>query len=283
MAIVEVEGVWKRYGGVVALEDVFLEVERGGMFCIMGPNGAGKTTLLESILGLRPPDRGVVRLFGMEVRGRPPLDVLRRVGYLLEDMGLDPLLTVWENLKLVASINGVRSSHGELKTALEAVGALDYAKRLYGKLSAGQKRRVLIAAALLGEPELLILDEPDANLDPASRLEIMELVQGLRSKGVTVLFSTHSMDIATKFADKLAILNRRVLAMGTVEELIAKFGGRWKVVVRSRKPVSGWEQLGDRYMTYVRNPAEVAEVLKGVEAIEVAIYPPDLSDVFKKI
>jgi len=283
VAIVEVEGMWKRYGDVVALEDVSLEVERGGMFCIMGPNGAGKTTLLEGILGLRPPDRGVVRLFGVEVGGRPPFDVLRKVGYLLEDMGLDPLLTVWENLKLVAVINGVRASHGELKTALEAVGALDYAKRLYGKLSAGQKRRVLIAAALLGEPELLILDEPDANLDPASRLEIMELVQGLRSKGVTVLFSTHSMDIATKFADKLAILNKRVLAMGTVEELTAKFGGRWKVVVRSRKPVSGWEQLGDRYVTYVRNPAEVAEVLRGVEAIEVAIYPPDLSDVFKNI
>ncbi len=97
-------------------------------------------------------------LFGVEVWGRPPFDVLRRVGHLLGGMDLDPVLTAWEDLRLVAAVSGVKTSGGELRAVLEVVGALEYAKRLYGKLSAGQKKRVLLAAALLGRPELLILD-----------------------------------------------------------------------------------------------------------------------------
>jgi ABC-2 type transport system ATP-binding protein len=283
VVVVEVAGVSKKYGNVTALEDVSFEVKRGEMFCVMGPNGAGKTTLLEGILGLRRLDRGTVRLFGVEVRGRPPFDVLRRVGYLLEGMDLDPALTAWENLRLVAAVGGVKTSDGELRAVLEAVGALEYAKRLYGKLSAGQKKRVLLAAALLGRPELLILDEPEANLDVASRLEIMDLVKRLAAGGVTVLFSTHAADIAVRYADRIAMLNRKILAVGSVEELVARFGGRWKVVVRTKRQPAGQERDGGLYVTYVNSPAEVAEVLRGVEALEISVHPPDLGEVFRKI
>ncbi len=283
VAVVEVVGVWKKYGNVTALEDVSLEVQKGEMFCVMGPNGAGKTTLLEGILGLRRLDKGVVRLLGVEVKGRPPFDVLRRVGYMLEGMDFDPALTAWENLRLAAAVGGVNASNDELRAALEAVGALDYANRLYGKLSAGQRKRVLIAAALLGGPELLILDEPEAHLDATSRLEVMDLVKRLAAGGVTVLFSTHAADIAMRYADRLAILNRKVLAVGLVEDLVAKFGGRWKVVVSARRPPAGWEREGNRYVMYVKSPAEVAEVLRGVEALEISVYPPDLGEVLREI
>jgi ABC-2 type transport system ATP-binding protein len=283
VVVVEVVGVSKKYGNVTALEDVSFEVKRGEMFCVMGPNGAGKTTLLEGILGLRRLDRGTVRLFGVEVRGRPPFDVLRRVGYLLEGMDLDPALTAWENLRLVAAVGGVKTSDGELRAVLEAVGALEYAKRLYGKLSAGQKKRVLLAAALLGRPELLILDEPEANLNVASRLEIMDLVKRLAAGGVTVLFSTHAADIAVRYADRIAMLNRKILAVGSVEELVARFGGRWKVVVRTKRQPAGQERDGGLYVTYVNSPAEVAEVLRGVEALEISVHPPHIGEVFRKI
>jgi len=283
VVVVEVVGVSKKYGNVTALDDVSFEVKRGEMFCVMGPNGAGKTTLLEGILGLRRLDRGTVRLFDVEVRGKPPFDVLRRVGYLLEGMDLDPALTAWENLRLAAAVGGVKTSDGELRAVLEAVGALEYAKRLYGKLSAGQKKRVLLAAALLGRPELLILDEPEANLDVASRLEIMDLVKRLAAGGVTVLFSTHAADIAVRYADRIAMLNRKMLAVGSVEELVARFGGRWKVVVRTKRQPAGQERDGGLYVTYVNSPAEVAEVLRGVEALEISVHPPDLEEVFRKI
>ncbi len=181
-----------------------------------------------------------MRLFGVEVWGRPLFDVLRRVGYLLGGVALDPALTAWENLKLVAAVGGVRASEGELRAVLGAVGALEYAKRLYGKLSVGQKKRVLLAAALLGWPELLVLDEPEASLDVASRLEIMELVKRLAAGGVTVLFSTHAADIA----DRIAVLNRKILAVGSVEVLVVRFGGRWKVVVRAKRQPAGQERDG---------------------------------------
>jgi len=160
---------------------------------------------------------------------------------------------------------------------------LEYVKRLYGKLSAGQKKRVLLAAALLGRPELLILDELEANLDVASRLEIMDLVKRLAAGGVTVLFSTHVADIAVRYADRIAMLNRKILAVGSVEELVAKFGGRWKVVVRTKRQPAGQERDGGLYVTYVNSPAEVAEVLRGVEALDISVRLPDLGVVFRKL
>jgi len=283
MYTLEALGVWKRYGNVVALEDVTIKVPKGIVYSIVGPNGAGKTTFLEGVLGLRLLDKGVLRLLGVEYSGRPPNEVLRRIGFVLDDMKMHDLLTVEENLKLSASLWRIRLDDYELKRVLEAVGMWDYVDVRYGKLSAGQKKRVDIAAALIGEPELLILDEPETNLDPAARLEIMELIREINARGVTVIFSSHSLELVAKYADRLAVIKRRIIAEGTPQELVSKFGGRWRLYVKSTKPLDGWEREGGYYVKELASPAEVAEALRGVEALDIKLMPPDLTDAFKKL
>jgi ABC-type multidrug transport system ATPase subunit len=170
----------------------------------------------------------------------------------------------------------------ELREVLKRVGMWEFAKALYDKLSAGQRKKVQLAAALVGNPELLILDEPEANLDPAARIEVMDLIREVGREGRAVLFTTHVLEIAFKYADRITLLNRKVIARGTPDELIARYGGRWRVAVRTRKPIEGWEREGEYYVTYVERPEEVIEKLRGIEVLELAVRPPDLVEIFKR-
>lgn len=291
---VEVSSLRKRYGRREVLQGVSFTVSRGELFCIVGPNGAGKTTLLETILGLREPDGGYVKL----LCEHDPRKALTRVGYVLEDMSMVPTLTLRENLTLLAKIRGIDVSEEEVNRVLEALGLEDVEDVLYGKLSAGLKKHGNLAAAMLGSPELSILDEPEANLYPTARLELMQLlVETAKENGVTVVYSTHVLPLASKYAERVLVLDGgRAVAIGDPSELAARYGGSWRIRL-ALKDERGLELLrryatprieGRWCMVQVRSFDEVMSLMtslaeEGVKVGGIIIEPPQLEEAFKKL
>jgi ABC-2 type transport system ATP-binding protein len=218
---VRCRGLVKRYGDVVAVAGLDLEVQRGECFGLLGPNGAGKTTTLEILEGLTRPDSGEVEVLGSTwARGGRQDNALRqRLGLALQETEFSPKLTVLETLRLFRSFY----LRGRTPEAVMALLALDEKRDAQvGKLSGGQKQRLAVACALVGDPELLFLDEPTTGLDPQSRLQLWEQVTEFRAAGGTVALTTHYMEEAERLCDHVAIIDHgRVIALGTPAELIA--------------------------------------------------------------
>jgi ABC-2 type transport system ATP-binding protein len=215
---VRCRGLVKRYGEVVAVDGLDLEVRRGECFGLLGPNGAGKTTTLEILEGLTVPDAGEVEVLGFPW-GKGNQALRQRLGLALQETQLSPKLTVLETLRLFRSfyIRGRRPEEVMRRLALD-----EKRDAPVGKLSGGQKQRLAVACALVGDPELLFLDEPTTGLDPQSRLQLWEQVTDFRSGGGTVALTTHYMDEAERLCDRVAIVDHgRVIALGTPAELIA--------------------------------------------------------------
>ncbi|HEX7185844.1 MAG TPA: ABC transporter ATP-binding protein [Thermoanaerobaculia bacterium] len=215
---VRCSGLVKRYPGVVAVDGLDLEVRRGECFGLLGPNGAGKTTTIEILEGLTPADAGEVEVLGTtwERDGR---ELRERLGISLQETQLTEKLTVAETLRLFASFYRAARDTRELLAQLSLEEKKD---SRVGKLSGGQKQRLAVACALVGDPEILFLDEPTTGLDPQSRLQLWEQVMAFRSRGGTVLLTTHYMDEAERLCDRVAIIDQgRVIALGTPRELIA--------------------------------------------------------------
>ena len=214
MNVLEVQGLTKRYGETTAVEDLSLTVQQGQVFGFLGPNGSGKTTTLGMIFGVISPTRGTVSLFGESVR-----EALARgrVCGTLEQPNFYPYMTGRENLRVVATIKGLRK---ELVTpALEAVDLGESACREVKGYSLGMKQRLALAAAMLGDPEFLILDEPTNGLDPEGMREIRELIVQLSRTGRTILISSHLLDEVEKICTHVAILNRgRLQRSGAVAQ-----------------------------------------------------------------
>jgi multidrug/hemolysin transport system ATP-binding protein len=274
--IIEATGLTKRYGSVVALDHADFYM-RSKLAALLGPNGAGKTTLIEGMLGLRRLDEGKVVILGEEVRGELPPRLARRVGVVLEGTSLLDNLTVRENLEFVASLSGVRISQRQVLEALEAVGIRELANRRYGKLSTGQRKRAEIASALLLEPELVILDEPESGLDPAARVELIHLFERLaKERGIAVLFSTHDMSLASRAWEVSVIVRGRVVASGPPLELASKFGGVWKARVTTADGVEKTLESSDlkTLLAALAGEGDVASV---------EIKPPDLFEAFRKL
>ncbi|WP_103338168.1 ABC transporter ATP-binding protein [Amycolatopsis sp. CA-126428] len=221
MPLIEVTDLRKRYGTRVAVDGVSFTVERGEIFGILGTNGAGKTTTVECLQGLRRADGGTISVLGLD----PAADhaaLTRRVGVQLQESQLPAKLRVREALELFASFY---PDPADVDVLLDQLGLRDHARSYFGKLSGGQKQRVSIALALVGRPELAILDELTTGLDPHARRETWELVEGVRATGVTVLLVTHFMDEAERLCDRVAIFDAgRVVATGTPTELRAAAG-----------------------------------------------------------
>ncbi len=221
--------VCKSYGNVPALADVSLTLRAGEVLALLGPNGAGKTTALSLLLGLLRPDRGEVQLFG-----RPPQEAAsrERVGVMLQLSGVPETLSVAEHLALFAAYYRHPLPRGEV---LERTGLLGLEHRLYGKLSGGQKGRLHLALALVGNPALLVLDEPTTGLDVASRRALWESVREAAAEGKTVLLTTHNLEEADALADRIVVLNGgRVVAEGTpaaIKQQVAGQRVRCKTVV----------------------------------------------------
>jgi ABC-2 type transport system ATP-binding protein len=217
MPVIEVSGLRKTYRGTVAVQDVSFTVDRGEIFGILGPNGAGKTTTVECIAGLRKPDGGTITVLGL-----PPSnpDLRRRVGIQLQESQLQEKMTVREALELYSAFYPEPADWRQLAIEL---GLTDKLRTRFGKLSGGQKQRLSIALALIGNPEIAILDELTTGLDPQARRDTWDLIESIRDRGVTVLLVTHFMEEAERLCDRLAVIDAgRVIALDTPAGLVAK-------------------------------------------------------------
>ncbi|WP_326956440.1 ABC transporter ATP-binding protein [Amycolatopsis sp. NBC_01286] len=221
MPLIEVTDLHKRYGDRVAVDGVSFTVDRGEIFGILGTNGAGKTTTVECLQGLRQADAGTLSVLGLN----PATDraaLTRRVGVQLQESRLPAKLRVREALELFASFY---AEPADVDVLLDRLDLREHARSYFGKLSGGQKQRVSIALALVGNPELAILDELTTGLDPHARRDTWKLVEAIRDAGVTVLLVTHFMDEAERLCDRVAIFDAgRVVATGTPAELRAAAG-----------------------------------------------------------
>jgi len=216
---IETASLTKRYGEVTAVDQLTLTVNAGEVFGFLGPNGSGKSTTMRMLLGLARPTSGVARVFGLDVRTRLA-QVLRRTGALIESPNFYPFLSGRENLRVLADLTGVKRSR--IDAVLETVDMTAAAGRRFNTYSMGMKQRIGLAAALLDDPELLILDEPANGLDPAGIVEMRTLMQNLRAEGHTVFVSSHVLHEVEAVCDRIAILNRgRIVAQGGVHELLS--------------------------------------------------------------
>jgi ABC-2 type transport system ATP-binding protein len=215
-------GLRKAFGDVVAVDGLDLEVARGECFGLLGPNGAGKTTTIEICEGLTPPDAGTVQLLGLEWKDRAN-ELRHRIGIQLQETQFPEKLTVEEVLTLFRSFfrRGIPADEAIRIAQLE-----EKRKSRVGTLSGGQKQRLAMATALVGDPELLFLDEPTTGLDPQARRHLWDLVDELKKSGRTVILTTHYMDEAERLCDRVAIMDHgRIIALGTPQQLIASVGG----------------------------------------------------------
>jgi len=222
--VIELEGVTKRFGRLEAVRDLSLRVERGELFAFLGPNGAGKTTTVKLIAGLLRPTAGVVRVSGFDVE-REPLEVKRRLSYVPDQPYLYEKLTGREFLEFVGRLHGMNGAALErgIDRLLELFGCLEYADELSESYSHGMKQRIVIASALLTEPQVLVIDEPTVGLDPRSARLVKDTFRERGKQGVTVFMCTHALSIAEELADRIGIVDRgRLVACGTLAELRAR-------------------------------------------------------------
>ena len=225
---VQVASLRKVYSDVVAVDDVSFTVGRGSIFCMIGPNGAGKTTTIECLEGLRQPDDGSVLVGGLDpIADRAKF--VHRIGVQLQEIGIPPRMKVREALRLFAALYRTSISISELG---EELGLDDSLSKSYGSLSGGQKRRVNIALALVGDPEIVFLDEPTTGLDPEYRFRFWEYLRRQNSRGMTIVATTHYMEEAREYCDDVLLINKgKVAASGPPERLIAESGLAARVVL----------------------------------------------------
>jgi ABC-2 type transport system ATP-binding protein len=236
---IRTRGLTKRYGDLVAVDKLDLEVHSGEIFGLLGQNGAGKTTTILMLLGLTEPSEGEARVLGLDP-GRNPLEVKRRVGYMPDSVGFYTDLTGRENLRYTARLNRIPDSLAEttIDEVLEQVGLTERADHLVDTYSRGMLQRLGIADALVKDPDILILDEPTTAIDPLGVVEILDLIRSLAAnRGLAILLSSHLLDQAQSICDRVGIFHRgRLIGHGTVPELAARYGfgtNRLEIVVDS--------------------------------------------------
>ena len=291
--VLRVEGLTKRYRGRIALEEVTLGVRPGEVYGLLGPNGAGKTTLLRIALGLIRPTSGRVLLFGNERRGAA-LAAHGRLGALVEIPRFLPYLSGRENLRALGVLSGADDPEG-LRRALETVRLTEAADQPVRGWSQGMRQRLGIAQALLGEPELVLLDEPTNGLDPHGVREILAVIQTLsRDRGLAVLVSSHQLAEVERIANRVAILAKgRLLAEGDLDRLLRREVTRHRLVVddaAAATRVIGEEgpPRADGALGVRATPDEVPDLVRrlveaGVAIREVAPVRPTLEYVFLEL
>jgi ABC-2 type transport system ATP-binding protein len=288
MAVIEVVGLEKRYDEVVAVDGVDFSVEKGEVFALLGPNGAGKTTTVEILEGYLLPDAGSVRVLGVDPRSAGP-EWRDRIGIVLQQSGIERELTVREAL---TRLSRLYSNPDDVVGTIERVGLADKADARIKTLSGGQRRRVDMAAAIVGRPEVIFLDEPTTGFDPAARREAWRLVADLTAGGATVILTTHFLDEAQHLAHRVAVItNGRIVAEGDPSTL----GGRDMAEARIRfrtptdigpLPVTGaLDENGWTFVSAVR-PTETLHVLTtwalahGMELEGLEVTRPSLEDTY---
>ena len=294
--IVQVENLRKTYGATVAVEELSFEVSEGEIFGMVGPNGAGKTTTIECLEGLRKPDRGNVRVLGLDPQ-RDSQALRKRTGMQLQQSNLPERMKVWEALDLYSSFYSRTAGWKEL---LAQLGLEEKRNTPFSKLSGGQKQRLFIALALLPDPQLVFLDELTTGLDPQARHAIWDLVKDVRAQGKTVLLTTHFMEEAERLCDRVAILDHgRIVALDSPAALIRNLGAEERVVfsVEAALPVAFEQALsavgrlevqGEQVVIHGKNGRQVPLVSQvvsqltslGIRFRDLRTEQPTLEDVF---
>lgn len=269
-AIIEVQGLTKRYGPRTAVEDVSFQVREGEVFGILGPNGAGKTTTVEILQGLRAADAGRIRVLGLDPQ-RQTRELRRRIGSQLQESALPDRIKVREALDLFASVTPGAT---DWQVLLDRWGLAEKANATFAGLSGGQRQRLFVALALLGAPEVVFLDELTQGLDPGARRVAWSLIEEIRDAGTTVVLVTHYMEEAEQLCDRVAVVDRgRLMALGTPQELIARSG--LPLTVR----FSGDHQD----LSWLAGVAHVESVVRRGEAVEVTGTGPVLAVVASEL
>jgi ABC-2 type transport system ATP-binding protein len=222
--VIDVRGLSKRYGDRTVVDQVDMQVGAGRIVGFLGPNGSGKTTSLRMLCGLLTPDAGEGQVLGLDFR-RQAAEVKRQVGYMTQKFGLYEDLSIRENLDFVARLFSMPNRRVAVDAALQQLGLASRATQLAGALSGGWKQRLALAACLLHQPRLLLLDEPTAGVDPKARREFWDELHHLaRDDGITVLVSTHYMDEAERCDELVYIAYGKVLARGQAQDIVAAAG-----------------------------------------------------------
>jgi len=235
-AVIEVRNLHKSYGDTVAVDDISFTVERGEIFGILGPNGAGKTTTVECIEGLREPDRGDISVLGLDPL-RDRAELTERVGVQLQEARLPDQLKVAEAVELYGSFYRSPADGREL---IDMLGLAGKARTAFAKLSGGQKQRLSIALALVGNPEVAVLDELTTGLDPQARRDTWELIERVRDRGVTIVLVTHFMEEAERLCDRVALIDAgRVVALDAPATLAERVETAQRIQFRTSVPLDG--------------------------------------------
>jgi ABC-2 type transport system ATP-binding protein len=291
-AAISVRGLKKSYGATLALRGVDLEIQQGEIFALLGPNGAGKTTIVEILEGFRHRDEGDVTVLGIDPN-RQPMALKTRIGIVLQSTGVERYLSVAETVKMYSSYYPHPRPVDEI---LGLVGLEAKRDERVLRLSGGQQRRLDVAIALAGDPDLLFLDEPTTGFDPSARREVWEVIKNLRSLGKTVVLTTHFMDEAQYLADRLAIIaNGKIVAEGDPETLAGR--DRMLATIRFSLPdgVTPPPQLGAQ--TTAAHAYEVKTTLvtkdlfdltswamsAGVDLEDLRVDRPTLEDVYLEL
>jgi ABC-2 type transport system ATP-binding protein len=264
-------GLGKDYGTRKAVDTLDLDVVRGECLGLLGPNGAGKTTTISMACGVITPTRGSVTIGGIELR-REPHAAKAKLGLVPQELAIYEELSATQNLRYFGALYGLAGTKlaARVEWALEVVGLRDRATEPAKKFSGGMKRRLNLAAGLVHEPELLILDEPTVGVDPQSRNHIFETVKSLRAKGMTVLYTSHYMEEVEALCDRVAIMDGGVIAAtGSVVELIAKHAGSGLTlsVAGTRGAIEGAIAVAAQHATVERVPG--AQASEGTATLRV--------------
>ncbi len=247
-AVVEVYRITKTFGNVKAVNGVSFSVRRGEIFGILGPNGAGKTTTIRITIGIIPPDEGEAYIMGYKVH-EEPVKARRFIGVVPEISNPYPDLTVWDNLMIVGKLYCLpkRVLVERARNLLEALRIQNVCNRKAKTLSKGMRRRLLLAMALISDPDILFLDEPTSGLDVISARIIRSLLLELKKQGKTIVLSTHNINEAGMLCDRVAIMNKgRIIASGTPEELKIRFGKYIRILLRFNKE-AGIDVIKNRF------------------------------------
>ena len=219
--VIDVQGICKSFGGKAVVRQIDMRVKRGEIFGFLGPNGSGKTTFLRMLCGLLTPDAGSGTCLGFDILRESP-EIKRRVGYMTQRFSFYEDLTVRENLDFVARIYGLPNPRQAVKESLTRLGMAGRSDQLAGQLSGGWKQRLALAACMIHQPELLLLDEPTAGVDPKARRDFWEQLHELAAAGITVLVTTHYMDEAERCHRLAYIAYGKLLAGGQAADIIAQ-------------------------------------------------------------
>jgi ABC-2 type transport system ATP-binding protein len=292
MAVVEVSGLCKRYGDVAAVDGVGLTIEAGEVFALLGPNGAGKTTTVEVLEGHRSADEGEVSVLGYDP-GTGGREFRERIGIVLQEASVERELSVREALTIYGGMYPSRLPAAEV---IAMVGLEDKADARIKTLSGGQQRRLELGLGLVGDPDLVFLDEPTTGFDPSARRQAWTVLENLTSLGKTILLTTHYMEEARRLADRIAIIDHgRIVAEGTPETLGGRDGGaviRFSLPEGSRVedlPLLGGRVNGPMVEVETVSPTKALHELtawalsKGVELDNLEVDRPSLEDVYLEL